>query len=81
MAHLLKIKAQVSSIWAKVCILMFVCMCVILLEMTTPPWGKEKVKVYYYSRGIYIQSEAKGSYGFKNEINNDKDMGLLLNET
>ena len=41
-------EAQMSSIWAKVCILMTVC--VIWLDMTTPiaTLWKEKVKVYYY---------------------------------
>ena len=34
MAQLLKIKAQLSSIWAKGCILMTVC----VFLMTTPPW-------------------------------------------
>ena len=46
-AQLLKIKAQVSSIWAKG--LMFDdCVCDIWLDMTTPPWWREKVMVYYY---------------------------------
>ena len=39
-------KAQMSSIWAKVCMLMTVC--VIGLDMTTPHWWREKVMVYYY---------------------------------
>ena len=46
MAQLLKIKAQVSSIWAKGCILMTVCVCFIRLDMTTPPWCRDKVMVY-----------------------------------
>ena len=46
MAQLLKIKAKESSIWAKECILMIVC--VIWLDMTTPPWWREKVMIYYY---------------------------------
>ena len=40
-----------SSIWAKGCILITVCVCVcvfIWLDMTTPPWWREKVRVYYY---------------------------------
>ena len=40
----LKIKAQMSSIWAKGCMLMIVC--VISLDMTTPSWWREKVMVY-----------------------------------
>ena len=48
-APVLKIKAQVSSIWAKGCMLMIVCVCVIWLDMTTPSWWKEKVMVYYYN--------------------------------
>ena len=47
MAQLLKIKAQVSSIWAKGCLLND-CVCVISLDMTTPPWWREKMLVYYY---------------------------------
>ena len=44
-AQLLKIKAQVSSIWAKGSILMIVCVCVcvIWLDMITPPWWREEV--------------------------------------
>ena len=38
--HLLKIKAKVSSVWAKSCMLED---CVIRLHMTTPPWWREKV--------------------------------------
>ena len=46
-AQLLKIKAQVSSIWAKgkATILMIACLCYLT---TTPPWWREKVMVYYY---------------------------------
>ena len=47
MALLLKTKALVSSICANGCMLNG-CMCVIWLDMTTPPWWREKVKVYYY---------------------------------
>ena len=50
-AQLLKIKAQVSSIWAKECMLMIVC---VLYHLTWLPligshvkW-REKVMVYYY---------------------------------
>ena len=47
MAQLVKIKAQVSSLWANRC--MFDdWVCVILLDMTTPPWWREKFMVYYY---------------------------------
>ena len=46
MAQLLKIKAQVSSIWAKGCILMTVC--VLCDDVTTPLLCREKVMVYYY---------------------------------
>ena len=45
-AQLLKVKAAVSSLWAKGCMLMIVC--VICLDMTTPPWWREKVMVCYY---------------------------------
>ena len=46
MAQLLEIMVQVSSIWAKGC--MFDnCVCVMRLDMTTPPWWREKVMVYY----------------------------------
>ena len=45
--QLLKIKAQVSSIWAKGCILITVRV-FYLTYMTTPPWCREKVMVYYY---------------------------------
>ena len=45
-AQLLKIKAQMSSIWAKGCVLMIVF--VLSEDMTTPPWWREKVMVYYY---------------------------------
>ena len=46
-ATILKIEGQVSSIWAKGCML-YDCMCVIWLDMTTPSWRREKVMVYYY---------------------------------
>ena len=48
-ARLLNIKAQMSCIWAKGCILMTVCVCVcfIWLAMATPPWWREKVMVCY----------------------------------
>ena len=46
-AQLLKIKVQVSSMWAKGCMLDD-CVCAIRLDMTTPPWWREKVLVYYY---------------------------------
>ena len=39
------ITTQLSSVWAKGCILMTVC---VLPDMTTPPWCREKVMVYYY---------------------------------
>ena len=45
-AQLLKIKVQVSSIWANGCILMTVCV-FHLTCMTTPPWCRESVMVYY----------------------------------
>ena len=52
MGQLLKIKAQVSSIWAKGC--MFEdCMCVIWLGMTTTPRWREKVMVYFIYTYIY----------------------------
>ena len=38
---------QLSSIWAKGCILMTVCVCFTWLDMTTPPWCREKVMLYY----------------------------------
>ena len=50
--QLLKIKALVSSLWATGC--MFGdCVCVIWLDMTTPPWSREKYGIlllllYYY---------------------------------
>ena len=47
-----KINSQVLSIWAKVCILMTVC--VILLDMTTPPWWREIVMVYLFTIDISI---------------------------
>ena len=54
-AQLLKIKAQISSIWAKGCMLRIVCVCVIWFDMTTPPSWREKVKVYYYIiKYVYI---------------------------
>ena len=34
--------------------LMIVCVCVIWLDMTTPPWWREKVMVYYYYYYIFI---------------------------
>ena len=37
---------QISSMWAKGCMLVIVC--VTFLDMTTPPWWREKVMVYYY---------------------------------
>ena len=40
---LLKIKAQMSSIWAKACI----------LGMTTPLWWRKKVIVYYYLINLF----------------------------
>ena len=42
-----KIHPSPSSFWAKGCILMIVCLCVIWHDMTTPPWWREKVLVYY----------------------------------
>ena len=47
-AQLLNIKIKLSSIWAKGCILMTVCVCFTWLDMTTPHWCREKVMVYYY---------------------------------
>ena len=47
-AQLLKIKARVSSIIAKGCILMTVCVC--FIDMTTPAWCREKVMVYIYTQ-------------------------------
>ena len=44
-AQLLKIKAQVSCIWAKGC-LFDDCVCVIGLYKTTPLWWRQKVMVY-----------------------------------
>ena len=41
------IKARVSSIWAKGC-MFYDCVCVVWLDMTTPPWWREKVMVYYF---------------------------------
>ena len=43
--QLLKIKAPMSSIWAKGRMWMIVC--VIRVDMTTHPWWREKVMVYY----------------------------------
>ena len=40
-----KIKAQVSSIWAKECI-SDDCVCVIRLDMTIAHWWREKIIVY-----------------------------------
>ena len=34
--------------WAKGCILMTVCVCFTWLDMTIPPWCRQKVMVYYY---------------------------------
>ena len=45
-AQLLKIKAPMSSIRAKWCMLMIVC--VLYDDMTTSPWWRGKVMVYYY---------------------------------
>ena len=42
-----EIKAQLSSIWAKGCILMTVCV-FYLTSHDYPPWCREKVMVYYY---------------------------------
>ena len=54
-AEVLKIKAQVSSIWAKGC--MFDdCVCVFRVDMTTPHWWKEKVTVYYYDFNYYCNN-------------------------
>ena len=51
-AQLLKIKAQMSSIWASGC--MFdECVCVIRLGMTTAPWWRKKVMVNYYCTLFY----------------------------
>ena len=55
-AQLLKIKAQLSSIWAKECILMTVCVCFIWLDMTTPPLCREKVMVYYYYSAVWCSA-------------------------
>ena len=46
---ILNIRAQMSSIRAKGCMLMIVCVCVcvIWLDMTTPPWFREKIMIYY----------------------------------
>ena len=52
--RVLKIKAQLSSIWAKGCILMTACVCIIWLDMTTPPWCREKVMVYHNYFGIKL---------------------------
>ena len=43
---LMKVKVQVSSIWAKGCMFYD---CVLSDDMTTPPYWREKVLVYYYS--------------------------------
>ena len=42
-AQLLKIKTQMSSIW---CVCWWLCVRVIWLDMTTPPWRSEKVMVF-----------------------------------
>ena len=52
-AQLLKIKAQVSSILAKGCML-YDCVRVIRLDMITPPWWREKVILYYYYHIIML---------------------------
>ena len=46
-----EIKAQMSSIRAKGCMLMIVC--VISFDMNTPPWWREKVMAYYYTPIIH----------------------------
>ena len=53
-AQLLKIKALVPSICAKGCMLDD-CVCVIWLDMITPPWCREKVMIYYYYSSLLIK--------------------------
>ena len=53
---ILKIKAQVSSIWAKGSILMTVCVFYLTCH-TTPPWCREKVMIYWlniYFKQMYL---------------------------
>ena len=52
-AQLLKIKPQVSRIWAKGCMLDDG-VCVIWLDTTIPPWRMEKVMVYFISNFICV---------------------------
>ena len=45
MSQLLKIKVPLSSIWAKGCMLMIVC--VLSDDMTTRPWGWDNTVISY----------------------------------
>ena len=54
-AQLLKIEVQVSSIWAKGCMLND-CVCVIGLNTTNSPSWIEKVVVFYYYNFLALPS-------------------------
>ena len=78
-AQLLNTKAQMSSVWAKRCMLMI--MCVVWLGMTTPPWWREKVMVYYFiTRHFKILQWIKESWIYINPVVSEWYLITLLHE-